>query len=375
MTESSAAEMRRVLTSHDVPVPERGKLGKEHVAAYERIIADDGDYSGGVTASDFPEDDDGEDDDGGHGPDMAEQKPRGAARPAAERARNLWRRGGAKPKARPRRPRKRAISHPRVPTAPVIERVWAELAFMARSIPPLQRVLSAQAPMAGVILEDAARETFIERPLQAAARMEDKLEAANAMIGPPFWTAMVMFFGSFDREPLVVDGRQVVNEDGQPVLKPVFGPDGQPLWNDATRVMLGGLRFSLMSWIKIGQRNAAEIIERTAELDELGREADDLIAWIFNPQHNPRQSMGDMAREAREASDKFMRAAGGQPDDDGPDVPAPARTTQGQAPGAAPPMPPGWPDGALPDPRGFTFVPPDPHTASQVVPRAVMPQA
>jgi hypothetical protein len=146
--------------------------------------------------------------------------------------------------------------------------------------------------------------------------------------------------------------------------------------------MVGGLRTSLMSWIRIGQRHADEIIGRAAELDALSDEADQLIRFIFSPQR-PGQTYRDMQREVREQTGSFMNAAGQQAaaDEPPPDYSSamqPEPATRGQAAGAVPPIVPaglGWPATAVPDARTMSFVPPDPRIASQVVPRAPMPQA
>lgn len=389
----SAAEVRQYLKDHGEEVKDRGKLSAEHFAKYRELrgleeslpegsgILEDGDYGGGVTAADFPGDD-GYDEGADDPPaDTAEQRPRSARRPAAERARSLWRGRGSsggggksKPKSGGRSARRKQF--PAVNTAPVIERIWSEMAFAVRAMPPLQRVFAAQAPMAGIILSDAAADTFVARPLQYMARAEDKLEAANAMLGPPFWTMMVMYFGGMERAPMIHEGRAVVDDTGAPVLAPVIGPDGMPIWDDRTRVMIGGLRFSLMSWIKIGQRNAEAIIERADELDELGDQADELIRWILSPKYDPRQSARDMQREAREATNSFMyRGPGAQEAERGESAaPTPAPATPGQS-GGDPGAGTGWPEKAKADPRTFAFTPPDAHTASQVVPRAILPQA
>lgn len=413
MNDATAAEIRRVLKDAGLDgVGDRGKLSAEHIAEYQRIIASQqrpglfplpdraGQYDGGVTEADFAL---GEGDGGpeladieidpaelggelGHqGDELAEERPpRAAARPSparsflsrGQRASGQGRRKAkAKAKARPRR------AADQIPTGPFIERAWTELAQAARRIPPIQRVMAAQAPMVGVVLGDAAHGTFVDPMLQWAARGEERLEAVNGVFGPLLWTGMIMRFGGFEVEQVMHEGKPVVDENGQPVVKPVMDPvTGQPDWNDQTRVMLGGLRMSLMSWIRISQRNAAEIIARAEEMEELGAQADALIAFILAP-GNPRQSFRDMQREARQRVGVFLgdeatgddRGDGGR--QGGEPVPDPVPAAPGQAPGAAPDLaghP--YPDMRM-DPRTLGFQPPDSYVTSQVVPRAALPQA
>lgn len=406
MTDVDTAEKRRVLALAGETVPERGKLSAALEARFLEIIADDGEYQGGVTAADFDGPLPGQeqlfpDGDGGQGEAPAaprddagppvelhpETPPRSAAPPRGDRARSFLRgrrsagpggRGGTSSSTRSRAGRAKRLRD-RVPTGPLIERVWSELAWSASKIPPLQRVLAAQAPMAGVVLEDATRNTFIDRgPLQWLARGEERFESLNAMIGPPAWTTMIIRFGGFDVEPVMKDGQPVMTDEG-PLMRPVIGPDGMPAWNDQTRVMIGGLRFSLMSWLRIGQRHAAEIIERAEELDQLGMQADALIRFILAPPV-PGQSFSDMQREARQRVGIFLadEATGhAAQDDEGQDheptgsatAPAPATPATSTVSGI------GWPVGMTPDPRQMTFLPPDAATISQAVRPAPMPQA
>lgn len=405
MNDATAAEIRGYLKGRGIDVPDRGKLSEEHKATYERLAAEgqhdslfpaSGDYEGHVTEADFGPlaADDLEaagvtidpgalaGELGGQAEELeAERPPRpaaGQARPRLVMPGRGRRRGKPRPVTKKAAPGKRRAE--RVPTGPFIERAWTELAQAARKIPPIQRVMAAQAPMVGVVLGDAARGLPVVDPvLQWAARGEDRLEAVNGVFGPILWTGLILRYGGFDVEPLVKDGKPVIGQDGQPVVRPVIDPaTGQPAWNDGTRVMIGGLRMSLMSWIRISQRHAEEIIARAEEQEHLGAQADALIAFILAPP-DPRRDFHDMAREARQRVGVFLRdEATGQPDDDGgqagefvPGGPAPAAA--GQAPGTVPGTHP-YPE-APADVRLMGFVPPDPTVASQVVPRAAIAQS
>ncbi len=155
--------------------------------------------------------------------------------------------GGGKPAAGKR---KRARpKHPRIPVTSMIEGVWGQLAWSARPVPPLSRVLSAQAPFAGVVLEDAVRNTVVDNALQPIARTEELSKAVMGMIGPP---AFVMAMLAVGRE------------------HPSFG------------YLHGGLRFSLMSGAKASSMKLEEVMARIEEDEQLGKEIDKLIEWIFS---------------------------------------------------------------------------------------------
>lgn len=421
------AEVRRVLLARNstVPVKDRGRLSDAAIAEYDRLMAEEGApddaYMGGVTRDDFdgPDDpagfvdelDDQGDEtipsdvrvtfgipdgyeavrsrDGIGGPERPrEQVPRSAVPSARARARSLWARrpstdsqAGGRARSRGQRKRRARPRHEWVPTAPMIERMWAELAMNVRRLPPLQRVLACQAPMAGMILQDVTNGTIVDRLLQPLARGEERLEGAHAMLGPPMWTALITRFGGVEVKPVFKDGQPVM-VDGRPLVEPQTDPDtGEPIWNDPTRVMIGGLRMSLMSWLRISARHAEEIIAHAEELDELGAQADMLIRFILQPPVEG-QTFSQMQREARDVTRDFLRST--RPQSPPPSSQAPAAEDLGSAADPAPATPGhgadvarglGWPPGAEPDARTFAFTPPDPRIASQVAPRAPMPQA
>ena len=300
MSDDDPAVIRAALREHGIEVTARGRLRPEHIAAYQNLSG--GGYDAGVTAGDFDDAPPGDDGDG-PGPDMTEATPRpgrgqrGTRKTEARaRGRGMFRRarGAGKPKAG-------AKKHKWVGTADVIEHFWSQLAWSARPIPPLQKILAAQAPMAGVILQDALRDTAIDRlALQPAARLEDRLQAVNAMVGPPAWVMMITAFGG-----------AVTDAEGNPV----FDEDGNYVFDNRTQPLVGGLRFSLMSWLKIGGKKAAEIQASSEELIALGDEADELIRWILAPPDRG-QSPRDAEKEATRRGAAFVAA--GQQREPGP---------------------------------------------------------
>lgn len=289
------AVKRAVLREHGYDVPDKGKLSNEHLAAYERLRQQPADhFDGGVTEADFGDDDDGP---GGSYDDSAEEStPRSVggqrgnrAKTAGVKARGLF--GRARKAAKPKVTKKR---HAWVGTADVIEHFWSQLAWSARPLPPLQKILAAQAPTAGAVLQDALKGTIIDRGiLQPVARFEDRAQAINAMAGPPIWTMMISMFGG-----------AVTDQAGNPIRD----ADGNYVFDNRTAPMVGGLRFSLISWLKVAAKSADDIIESAAELTKLGEEADKLIQWILAPPE-PGQSPKDMEKEARGKAMEFIGKA------------------------------------------------------------------
>jgi hypothetical protein len=358
-----AAEVRRVLRDNGHPVPGRGKLSNDSYELYEDIMAG----SAGVTDDDFGPDGDVSRE---TGPAVEPERTPGRIKPEpiGDRARRRLFGTGRTGKRKTRsRGSKGGAVRDRLPVAPLLERAWMEIAHMARAMPPVQRIMACQAPMAGVILEDAARDTVTDRIfLQPVARQEERLEAVNAMLGSVMWTAAIYKFGAVELEQARDEkGRDLVDKTGAPILRPVTDPaTGKPAYDDRTRIMIGGLRLSLMSMFKISQRNAEEIQAKAEELNELSDQADKLIAWILAPP-DPAKRFADVQREARDVTTSFFyRGPGADVSRETGPEPAPSPVP---AVGAVVAVPePGVPH---PDPRTMQFVPPDPRVASQVVPR------
>jgi hypothetical protein len=229
-------------------------------------------------------------------------KPPRAGRSGAQGGRQKT--GGAKAKAKPAQPWR--------PTAGVIGNIWRRAAMSAGALPPLQRILAAQAPMAGVALEGALRGSLVDRVLlQPAARWEAQTETVTAMAGVPLMVALITFRG------------RVQTVDGTPAGKPVITPDGRPVYTPDTELMMGGLKMCLMSWLAVSERHADEVIEQAEETLRLGRQADALLDWIFSGPPDPGASVDDLAAEARQA---WAGGADGDPppaDPRGPGEPPP----------------------------------------------------
>jgi hypothetical protein len=302
-------EIRAWLRGQGEEPTARGKLRKDlrdrFAEAHGETPAGDTDYDGSVTEADFGPGAVDELEPGGQAealepestPRSSKPTPRARRESAATRARSIWSRAtGAAEPTRPKQgiPRPRAkTTGPWTPTAGIIEHVWSQLAWAARPLPPVQKILAAQAPMVGVLLQDAAKDTFIDRAiLQPAARAEDRLQAVNATLGPVLWTTAIALRGQ-------------AMEDPQHPGAPLLDESGAPVWNEATRVMVGGLRFSLMSWLKIADKKADEIQQEAEQLTALGDEADALIAWLLAPP-DPGQSAKDVENEAKQRGMDFI---------------------------------------------------------------------
>jgi len=85
---------------------------------------------------------------------------------------------------------KRKPVHERVSLASLIEGGWGMLARLSHPVSePLSRCLGMQAPVAGMVLEDAVKGTFVDSALQPFARAERRAKAMAALVVPPMCVA------------------------------------------------------------------------------------------------------------------------------------------------------------------------------------------
>lgn len=282
------SEMRAELRERGYEPPPRGQLSAEWHELYDTISGQDP---------------------GGDDDSAEEVQPEQTPRPVPGRTRRtspvagLLSRGrhkGSKSgKGQPRARRPRPARRPRMPVADVVEQIWGQLAWSARPLPPVQRILSIQAPFAGAMADQSLAGSLADRViLQPLARYQDSAESLNALLGPPVFTALITLYG---------DAEKVTGPGGEPVI--VTDDAGMPVWDDRTAMMVAGLRFSLMSMIKVAHKKADEIIEQAEHNDQLAEEADELIRWIIRPP-KPGQTPADVRAEAK---DRAMRFARGEP--------------------------------------------------------------
>ena len=233
-------------------------------------------YDGGVTAADFPPEPPPEPP--GH---PAEIKPR-RIRPAKT--------GGVlarlrKPKTgKPARPARKL---PRVSLAGLIEDAWSQMAWAAAPIPPMQRLLYAQAPFAGVALEDALRGTIADRMLQPVARAEEKAKAVGGLVMPPVALLAVLATAPAPTE--------IRNEDGSTVL-------AFPEPTLAHKTALVNLRWSLCIMAETGHIHLEEYKAKAEAAQARGRQADEFMAWILGaelPEEPPVREEEEAVRRAQ----------------------------------------------------------------------------
>jgi hypothetical protein len=188
---------------------------------------------------------------------------------------NFFNRG--KGKAKPGAKKK-----PRVTTEDLLGSLWRGAAKLATPLPPLQRTLRVQAPVAGVLLEDAVRGTALDIVLQPFARFAGQGKTISAIAGPPILvTALTMHL-------------QIREAAGQPP-NPFFMTAG-----------VEALRASLMTWMDIAGPKFAEAMLREKEFeDKYGQDVDTMISWLLSPPVDPRNEA------AVEAEEEAIRRAQG----------------------------------------------------------------
>ena len=199
----SDADIRAVLREHGVEVTKRGKLGDKHYAEYERITrrqqapADDPEPWDGpddgtdITRAVLPAaavPGDAEDQDDGTRPQdqPQERRPRRVRKTSPSLVDRLR---GAKPKSGPG---KRKTALPRMSTARLISRGWSTMGRLAAPVSgSVSRTFQLQAPVAGLILDDTVKDTFLDPALQVAARAQEKGEKVFGLAGPPLIVAAI----------------------------------------------------------------------------------------------------------------------------------------------------------------------------------------
>lgn len=277
---ASATDMRKWLREQGHDVPARGPLPQDAVDAYEAAHGSDNvEYLSqvpGVSEDDFaPDPDDLEPPP--PPPVKAESRPRtGRQMRAAERTSRGRTRSErwigkllgddqpagskGKPKGKPK--------HARISLDKLITRLYNRAGQMAQSVAPATgRCLQAQAAMAGVILEDVARGTMVDRILQPVARAEDKADKVFALAAPPLI---------------------------------VFALEASPPGDVFRRQMLMGfLRESLTISLEVTEAYAEQITMNLQRNAEREAEVDKLIATIFAvPQATAEQPDSEMAGAA-----------------------------------------------------------------------------
>lgn len=176
----------------------------------------------------------------------------------------------------------KAKKKPRVSTEDLLGSVWRGMAKLATPLPPLQRTLRVQAPVAGLLLEDAVKDTAIDVILQPFARLAHQGKTVSALLGPPVLvTAMT------------VHVQQRMQQDQAP--NPLF-----------MSVASEALRSALMTWMDVAGPKFEIAMQREQEFEEkYGKSVDEFMNWLFSA---PVNTMDEAAVQAEE--DAIRRAQG-----------------------------------------------------------------
>lgn len=268
------AEARAILREHGHEPPVKGKLGEEWKATAADILsvitsADDppGDLTsqnatGNEAAGDDRDPGRGEPEEEAGEPEetagrVVEMRPRRPRRPRGS-LRDRFAGSSSSSRARPRRTRRKPARplRERVPVDKLAASVWTGAARLAAYVSvPVSRTLELEAGLAGQVVEDSIRGTFVDRFAQPLAHAQDKARGLSAIFAPP---ALV----------LAIEACQ-----GLPEAKRQM----------RLAVLLPLLEQSLIIQAKVTGERASVIAER-AEEDQRYREAAQAqIAMIFAP--------------------------------------------------------------------------------------------
>ena len=164
---------------------------------------------------------------------------------------------------------------PRISLENFTARAYSTLGRMVRPISPATgNCLQAQAAMAGVLLEDVAQGTIIDRFLQGPARAEDKLDKGFALVAPP-----LLVFAIEANQAAVQAGAKTPQQGmvRHAMLMPV-------------------LRESLRIGLEVSEGFADQIKARLEREQEFDGQIDELISLI----------VGQVTAEAEEVPDPEM---------------------------------------------------------------------
>jgi hypothetical protein len=204
---------------------------------------------------------------------MAEERPRSCSSTAAGK-RRFWQRGTPDPG--------KGKKKPRVSTEDLLGSLWRGAAKLATPLPPLNRTLRIQAPVAGMLLEDAVKGTAADTFLQPFARLAGQGKIVSARVGPPVIVTALMMH---------VQQRAAQGMEPNPMM---------------ISVGTEALRSSLMTWCEITEGKIQVALAREKEVEErFGQSVDELIAFLLAPPVDPADTAAVQAEE-----DAIRRAQG-----------------------------------------------------------------
>lgn len=281
----TAPEIRAWARQKGIDVPPRGNIPNSVRADYDAEHPNPN-GSADTPRPDYPDDDfetlfvDPPEDEAFDESAMAEEKPR---RPKASRAATGTKKsGGLRGLFGSRTTTSKAKKKARVSTEDLLGSLWRGAAKLAAPLPPLQRTLRIQAPVAGMLLEDAVKDTAADAFLQPLARLAGQGKVVSALVGPPVIVTALMMH---------VQQRAAAGQDPSPMVLSV-GTEA--------------LRSSLMTWCEITEGKIQVALQREKEVEErFGQSVDELIAFLLAPPVDPSDLAAVQAEE-----DAIRRAQG-----------------------------------------------------------------
>lgn len=279
----TASDIRAWAREQGHEVPDRGNIPNNVRAAYDAAHPGPN-GSAGTSGPDYPDDDfetafiEPPEEDGALFDEsaLAESAPRRPkAAPARARStttgRGLFGRGRSKQNAKGKPKAK-----PRVSTEDVLGGLWRGMAKLATPLPPLQRTLRIQAPVAGIILEDAVKGTAADALLQPFARLAGQGKVISALLGPPVIVTALM---------LHVQQRAMLDPPQEP--NPLLVSAGTE-----------ALRSSLMAWMEVAGPKFDIALQREREFEaKYGQSVDELIGFLLSGPVNPADAAAVAAEE------------------------------------------------------------------------------
>jgi hypothetical protein len=284
---TTASDIRKWSAEVGIIMPARGNVPNDVRERYD--LAHPGtNGSADTPRPDYPDDEfesafvDPPDDEAFDESVMAEDKPRRpksrstSARSTAA-GKRFWQRGGKTSSGK-------AKKKPRVSTEDLLGSLWRGMAKLATPLPPLQRTLRIQAPVAGMLLEDAVKDTAADTFLQPLARLAGQGKVVSALVGPPLIVTALMMH---------VQQRASMTPPQDP--HPLFISVGTE-----------ALRSSLMTWAEITEGKILIAIQREKDIeDRFGQSVDELIAFLLSAPVDPSNAA------AVEAEEEAIRRAQG----------------------------------------------------------------
>jgi hypothetical protein len=268
---ATVTEMRAWLRANTgEEVPARGRLDARLIRMYE-------DVNGSGEAADIPDDPDWDLGEAGDGmasaddlepsvPMQPERRPRTRrtvkadqrAQPLGQRTGRLFQSlRGDQAKGKPAAKKK---TRQRISLESFTARAYSTLGRMVRTMSPATgNCLQGQAAMAGVLLEDMAAGTIVDRLLQGPARAEDKLDKGFALVAPP----LLVF---------------AIEQNQAQVAAGVKSPQAGMLRH---AMLMPVLRESLRIGLEVSEAHADQIKARLERETRFDQQIDELVGLIF----------------------------------------------------------------------------------------------